>query len=226
MRVRVNIHAARHLSPTPRDLGLPSCGGSRYRLQNRTSPASASRHDLTRRLSCSRYDRVTVCQRIAACADDISLAWVHDEDVADVLMSGRALRTYSARGSDMFFEAIAERDDGDLSIMERILPPSGRRPPAHRHSNCSEAYYVLDGQVSVTIDGVDHTLDPRAFALVPRGTRHTFGNTSNEPARLLVIHAPAMDAYFAELHALWHRVEPPSQDEERALMARFGMDSA
>jgi hypothetical protein len=31
-----------------------------------------------------------------------------------------------------------------------------------------------------------------------------------------------MDAYFAALHELWHRGEPPSRDEERALMARFG----
>ena len=44
-------------------------------------------------------------------------------------------------------------------------------------------------------------------------------------ARLLVIHAPAMDAYFAGLHELWNRAEPPTPDEERALMARFGMEA-
>lgn len=136
------------------------------------------------------------------------------------------MRTYSARGSDMFFKAIADRADGDLSLMERILPPHGRRPPAHRHTNCSEAYFVLDGHVSVDIAGVEHALAPRAFALVPRGTAHTFGNNADADARLLVIHAPAMDAYFAELHALWHRDEPPSRDEERELMARFGMEPA
>ena len=38
---------------------------------------------------------------------------------------------------------------------------------------------------------------------MPRGAGHTFGNRSEEPARLLVLHAPAMDAYFAELDALW-----------------------
>jgi hypothetical protein len=39
----------------------------------------------------------------------------------------------------------------------------------------------------------------------------------------LVIHAPAMDAYFAQLHELWGRDQAPTPDEERALMARFGM---
>ena len=60
--------------------------------------------------------------------------------------------------------------------------------------------------------------------LVPRGTTHTFGNATASEARLLVIHAPAMDAYFAGLHDLWNRDEAPSPGEERALMARFGME--
>jgi hypothetical protein len=51
-------------------------------------------------------------------------------------------------------------------------------------------------------------------------------NAGGRPARLLVIHAPAMDAYFAALHELRHRDEPPTTGEERALMARFGMERA
>jgi hypothetical protein len=64
------------------------------------------------------------------------------------------------------------------------------------------------------------------FARGPRATPHTFGNAGEGEARLLVIHAPAMDAYFAGLHELWNRDEPPSTEEERSLMARFGMDPA
>ncbi len=124
----------------------------------------------------------------------------------------------------MFFKALAEQDAGDLSVMERTLPPGGRRPPPHRHTNCSEAYFVLDGIVSVIVEDEELTLGREEFVLVPRGTAHTFGNAGDEDARLLVIHAPAMDAYFAGLHALWNRQEAPSPDEERALMARFGME--
>ena len=74
--------------------------------------------------------------------------------------------------------------------------------------------------------GEDLEAGPEGFVLVPRGTAHTFGNAADRPARLLVIHAPAMDAYFAALHDLWHRDEPPSREEEQALMARFGMETA
>lgn len=84
---------------------------------------------------------------------------------------------------------------------------------------------MLDGVVSVTVENEDLTVGPEGFVLVPRGTAHTFGNAASGAARLLVIHAPAMDAYFAGLHDLWNRDEPPSPDEERALMARFGMEA-
>jgi mannose-6-phosphate isomerase-like protein (cupin superfamily) len=142
-----------------------------------------------------------------------------------VLRRGEAERRYTARGSMMMFKALAEQDGGDFSLMERTLPAGGRQPPPHRHTNCSEAYFVLDGLVGVTAGDEDLTLGPEGFVLVPRGTRHTFGNAGDREARLLVIHAPAMDAYFAGLHDLWNRGEPPSPDEERALMTRFGMET-
>ena len=143
-----------------------------------------------------------------------------------VLGRGEGEKRYSARGSVMFFKALAELDGGDFSLMERTLPPAGRRPPPHRHTNCSEAYFVLDGRVSVVVEGEELTVGPEGFVLVPRGTAHTFGNAGDEEARLLVLHAPAMDAYFADLHALWNRDDIPSPEEERALMARFGMEPA
>jgi mannose-6-phosphate isomerase-like protein (cupin superfamily) len=142
-----------------------------------------------------------------------------------VIGRGEAQKKYTARGSVMMFKALAELDDGDLSLMERTLPPGGRRPPPHRHTNCSEAYFVLDGRVSVIIEGEELVVGPEGFVLVPRGTAHTFGNAGEEEARLLVIHAPAMDAYFANLHELWNRGDPPAPEEERALMARFGMET-
>ena len=143
-----------------------------------------------------------------------------------VLRRGEGERRFTARGSVMMFKALAEQDGGDFSLMERTLPPGGRRPPPHRHTNCSEAYFGLDGLVEVTVGQDDLTLGPEGFVLVPRGTRHTFGNAGDLEARLLVIHAPAMDAYFAGLHELWNRDQAPSPDEERALMARFGMETA
>jgi mannose-6-phosphate isomerase-like protein (cupin superfamily) len=132
----------------------------------------------------------------------------------------------AARGSVMAFKAVAATTDGDFSLMERTVPPHGRRPLPHRHVNCSEAFWVLDGTVTFVLDGVPQRGGPDDFLLVPRGAAHTFGNDGDEPARLLVLHAPAMDAYFAELDALWSQETPPAPEEERALMARYGMEPA
>jgi mannose-6-phosphate isomerase-like protein (cupin superfamily) len=133
---------------------------------------------------------------------------------------------FAARGSVMAFKAIAAQTGGDFSLMERTVPPRGRRPLPHRHVNCSEAFWVLDGTITFVLDGAEQRGRRDDFLLVPRGAAHTFGNDGDEPARLLVLHAPAMDAYFAELDALWARETPPSPEEERALMSRYGLEPA
>jgi mannose-6-phosphate isomerase-like protein (cupin superfamily) len=87
----------------------------------------------------------------------------------------------------------------------------------HRHTNCSEAFFVLDGRVAFELDGKELAGGAGDFLLVPRGAAHTFGNGGEETARLLVLHAPAMDAYFAELHRLWSGEVPPEHEQERAV---------
>lgn len=142
-----------------------------------------------------------------------------------ILPAGQG-KIVGARGSVMAFKAIAAQTGGDFSLMERTLPARGRRPLPHRHVNCSEAFWVLDGTVTFVLDGVEQRGRRDDFLLVPRGAGHTFGNDGDEPARLLVLHAPAMDAYFAGLDALWSGAAPPAPEEERALMARYGMEPA
>lgn len=126
----------------------------------------------------------------------------------------------------MWFKATGETTGSGFSLMERTLPPGGRMPPAHRHVGNHEAYFVLDGTVEFHVD--DEVFEGRSgtFVLVSAGESHTFGNTSDEPARLLVLHAPALDEYFADLERLWSAPQPPDRDAELALMRRHGMDPA
>jgi mannose-6-phosphate isomerase-like protein (cupin superfamily) len=110
--------------------------------------------------------------------------------------------------------------------MERTLPPGGRMPPAHRHIGNEEAYFVLEGTVEFRVADEVFPGTNGTFVLVPAGETHTFGNTSDEPARLLVIHAPALDGYFADLEQLWASPQAPDRDAELALMRRHGMEPA
>jgi mannose-6-phosphate isomerase-like protein (cupin superfamily) len=146
-------------------------------------------------------------------------------DQATVLDAGQGT-VLNARGSAMFFKATRASTNGAFSLMERTLPPGGRKPPPHIHTNCEEAFYVLDGEVEFSLGETTAVGRPDTFVLVPGGVAHTFGNAGKTQARLLVIHAPAMDPYFEELQALWSGAVPPSREEEIELMRRHGMEPA
>ncbi len=145
--------------------------------------------------------------------------------MSGILSAGEG-HVLTARGSVMAFKALGEQTGGDFSLMERTLPVGGRTPPPHRHTNCSEAFFVLDGTITFWIDDAELTGGPGDFLLVKRGVAHTFGNKSPDPARLLVLHAPAADGYFEELHKLWAGDQPPEREQERDLMSRYGMEPA
>jgi len=129
----------------------------------------------------------------------------------------------SARGSTMIFKAVSETTGGTFSLMERELPVSNRRPPPHKHQG-PEGFYVLEGTVEFAIGDQIRIGGPGFWALAPGGVAHTFGNARKTSARLLIIHAPPAEAYFVELQSLWSRAEPPSAEEERALMRRHGLE--
>jgi mannose-6-phosphate isomerase-like protein (cupin superfamily) len=114
-----------------------------------------------------------------------------------------------ARGSHMWSKATASTTEGRFRLMERRLPPGGRMPPAHHRVGNDEAHYVLDGIVEFHADGVVSEGGPDTCVLVPAGASHTFGSTSDAPVRLLVLHAPDLDAYFVELGSLWSGAAPP-----------------
>jgi len=80
-----------------------------------------------------------------------------------------------ARGSPMTFKAVASLTDGAFTLMERDLPPSGRRPPPHRHPGTVEAFFILEGEVEFMLGSQLVRRGPRSFVLVPRGLAHTFG---------------------------------------------------
>jgi mannose-6-phosphate isomerase-like protein (cupin superfamily) len=145
--------------------------------------------------------------------------------VGEILSAGQG-HLLMARGSVMAFKAVGAQTGGDFSLMERTLPVGGRTPPAHRHTNCSEAFFVLDGTVTFWIDNGELSGGPGDFLLVPRGVGHTFGNRESAAARLLVLHAPAANGYFEELHRLWAGDRPPEREQERDLMRRHGMEPA
>jgi mannose-6-phosphate isomerase-like protein (cupin superfamily) len=131
----------------------------------------------------------------------------------------------TVRGSSLLFKAGAAATDGALSLHERWVPAGGRRPPAHRHPDRLEAFWVLEGVAEFELDGETTRAEAGTFVLVPKGVAHTFGATADRPARVLVLHTPALDDYFRELDELWAG-GTPGRDVELDLMRRHGMEPA
>jgi quercetin dioxygenase-like cupin family protein len=132
----------------------------------------------------------------------------------------------NVRGSALSFKAVADSTGGSFSLHERYIPAGGRRPPAHVHPDRVEAFWVLDGEAEFELDGQLVRAAADSFVLVPGGVMHTFGAGPAQGARLLVLHAPALDGYFRELADLWSAPLPPEREVELDLMRRHGLRPA
>ena len=81
------------------------------------------------------------------------------------------------------------KTNGAYAIVETVAPP-GCSTPMHIHRNEEEHFVVLAGTYRILIeDKLFHAPIGTSFT-VPRGSRHTWRNMSNETGRLLAILTP------------------------------------
>ena len=75
---------------------------------------------------------------------------------------------------------------------------NGQSCPEHAHRVKHETFFLMHGQVRMTIDGEARTLAPGALQPVPPGTRHSF--TGLGAALLLEVSQPCIvaDNYFSD----------------------------
>jgi quercetin dioxygenase-like cupin family protein len=93
-----------------------------------------------------------------------------------------------------------EETAGAYAILERSAP-AGARSPGHQHKR-SEAFYVLDGELTFTIDGRTSVARPGDYLIAAEMVSHGWENTGGREARVLIIFAPSVQrAYFSDLDA-------------------------
>jgi mannose-6-phosphate isomerase-like protein (cupin superfamily) len=88
------------------------------------------------------------------------------------------------------------------SLIEYQHAPGAAGPPPHLHREHEEAFYVLDGELTLTVGSATVTLSAGQSAVVPRGVVHQPRNTSSGPVRFLFLNSPPMDRFFVVLSAL------------------------
>jgi mannose-6-phosphate isomerase-like protein (cupin superfamily) len=100
--------------------------------------------------------------------------------------------------------------NGALSLLE-AEEPAGFGPPLHIHRDAAEAFYVLEGEYIIFLDGREATCPAGSFIFIPAGTPHGF-RVGGVPSRKLNIYTPAaMVGYFEEFAAA---VEAGDVDED------------
>ncbi|VVO31988.1 cupin domain-containing protein [Pseudomonas fluorescens] len=101
-------------------------------------------------------------------------------------------------------EAITILAGGDLTkpfevhIQEGV---QGGGPPPHYHP-WDEAFYVMDGQVEVTVEGKSTTVATGGYVHIPAGTVHAYKNISASAKILGVVSDPRGGKFFAAVDQL------------------------
>jgi len=120
---------------------------------------------------------------------------------------------------------------GAYSLTEHLVTAASN-PPLHVQVDEDEAFYVLDGEIELEVDGAVSVARAGTFAFVARGAAHRF-RVLTPTARMLVICSgkPAdnlEDFFFAMGNPATARVLPPPAapdvDKLTELCARTGIE--
>ncbi len=132
-------------------------------------------------------------------------------------------RTVAVVGDVYRFLATGEDTNGKYALWEALVPPGGG-PPPHVHNREEEGFYVLEGEITFTVNGEKVVATAGTFANMPVGTPHSFRNESDQPAKMLISVAPAgLERMFFEVGVPLAEgattAAPPTEDEIKRLLA-------
>jgi mannose-6-phosphate isomerase-like protein (cupin superfamily) len=118
-------------------------------------------------------------------------------DKGFVLRPGEG-RPIDLGGFRMFVKATGEETGGAFSLLEADEPPDFG-PPLHIHHDAAEAFYVLEGEYIIFLDGREFVCPAGSFIYIPAGLPHGF-RVGNVASRKLNLYTPgAMVGYFDDL---------------------------
>jgi len=98
----------------------------------------------------------------------------------------------------MSVKATHEDTSGAFTLLEAD-EPANFGPPVHVHRDAAEAFYVLEGEYLLFIEGREYRCPAGSFIFIPAGLEHGF-RVGSAASRKLNLYAPAaMVGYFDDL---------------------------
>lgn len=136
-------------------------------------------------------------------------------------------------GSLMTFLITGEDTQGQFALIE-AAGRKGNAPPPHIHRWEDEIFYVLEGELAVSVGDRTKKAVPGTMVFLPRNVQHSF-TIESEQARMLILLTPAgFEGWFKEFSvpAPAMTLPPPTEvaykDVQRMLEAapRYGLEFA
>jgi len=103
---------------------------------------------------------------------------------------GEGERIAAGAGSEILIKVTGAETADSFFLSETTAAPGFPGPPLHRHKALHDMFYVLEGTLTMDVDGERRELGPGSFACVPPGIAHTFSNPSSDPVRFLNFSTP------------------------------------
>jgi quercetin dioxygenase-like cupin family protein len=128
---------------------------------------------------------------------------------------------------DLYTFLAEGKDTGETYALIHADVPPGNGPPPHRHHREDEAFYLLEGEMTVHVDGRTIAASPGAWITLPKGTLHSFKNTGTTPARMLILVNPSgLELYFEAVgkKSQAESVTPAAIEELAAEAVNYGLE--
>ncbi len=128
---------------------------------------------------------------------------------------------HAVMGDPMRFIMTAAHSGGGYAFAELEVRPDNGAPP-HIHHNEEEAFYILEGTITATVDGTKHRLNKGDFIHMPRGAVRSFTNPTEANSRLLILHCPGSASEF--YIGMGKLPYPPDLNDVKALADQHGIE--
>ena len=135
-----------------------------------------------------------------------------EEDAGESLWFGGGLLTFK----------VTSAQSGAAFLLFEHSAARGKPTPLHIHSDHDETCYVLEGELLMHLDGVEHTAGPGATVCIPRGIPHAMLVTSEVERSLWVVTpGEVMESFFRQGGEIApnRTLPPPEIDIPRLLAA-------
>ena len=132
-------------------------------------------------------------------------------------------------GGTVRFLASSEDTNSAWSLVELKEMP-GYKTNLHRHNYTDEAFYVLEGGLTVKMKDKTSEYPAGSYVLVPRGTPHAQGNTGKVPVKVLLTMTPGgFEQSFRDRVELFKTVKPDNPNfrkmrEENRIKGKYDVE--